>query len=56
MISYSEFLKKLQSLSYKEIEQIALKAGVSFDTLISIKTGRTKSPRMSTVEAVSKYL
>lgn len=55
MMSLDEIIKKLKELSYLELQEMAYKINVSYDTLVSIRIGRATNPRLNTMIAISGY-
>lgn len=56
MLSLEEIIKKLKILSCLQLQEMANEIDVSYDTLVSIKTGRSNNPRYNTIIAISGYL
>ena len=56
MITYNELENKLASMSNSDLERLAIGAGVPFNTLLKLKNGQTKNPRIRTVESLINYL
>lgn len=50
-----EVIAKLKSKSCAELRAMAVEINVSFDTLFSIRIGRIKDPKISTVTAILNY-
>lgn len=46
----------LLQLNYRELHGLADDSGVPFGTLIKIRRGETKNPRINTVEALYSHL
>lgn len=55
MLSLDEIIKKLKELSYLELQEMAHSIDVSYDTLVSIRIGRSSNPRLNTIIAISGY-
>lgn len=55
MLPLSEIVEKLKQLSYIQLQEMAYEIDVSYDTLVSIRVGRAKNPRLNTIIAISGY-
>jgi len=55
MLSLEEIIEKLKALSCLELQEMAYSIDVSYDTLMSIRIGRSSNPRLNTIIAISGY-
>ena len=55
MLSLEEIIEKLKLLSCLELQEMAYSIDVSYDTLVSIRIGRSSNPRLNTIIAISGY-
>jgi predicted transcriptional regulator len=55
-MNIEEIRRRLNDLSWSQLESLAGEAGVSFHTLRKIATGETADPRMSTADRLRAYL
>lgn len=56
-VNQLKFLQKsLSGKKWAEVEQIALSAGVPYDTVVKIVNGATRNPRYATVHRLCTYL
>lgn len=46
---------RVDALSYKELEGVALETGVPYGTLMKIKAGETENPRINTIQPLLNY-
>lgn len=50
-----EIIKNLKSLSCKELKQMSVETGLSYDGLIKIRLGVIKDPKLSTALAIQNF-
>ena len=50
-----EIIDKLNGMSCKELQDMADNIGVHFNTLILIRLGKNKDPKLSTALAIQSY-
>lgn len=55
MLSLEEIVKRLKEMNCVELQIMAYKINVSYDTLVSIRIGRATNPRLNTMIAISGY-
>lgn len=56
MKPFSEVAKLLAPMTTREIESLAVRAGMPFATVYALARGRRKNPKASTLEALSLAL
>ena len=54
-VMLKEIIDKLNEMSCKELQEMADNIDVHFNTLILIRLGKNKNPKLSTVLAIQSY-